>query len=480
MHHNLKLFRRNVHFSNVFFNRLRLFTTSSEEIDAREEATKVWNKGLKLAEKGDPTALCDIGWGFHQGKNPHSIKSIDKAMDYYLKSATLGYSPAASLLADIHYYEHDDKKDWPLAQKYLEEVIELTVAEAEGDAYLRAKTLQKLGIIEYHEKNVHKSLEHFRTSLELCSKHLGGSYAFLLNHDPPGLFEQLENEIKLLKNDEVLGRVMSDLVNVGQGETGDGSALSQLQYYTRELRTTENDPEWVLQFTMESLDVFGGNNNNNNNNDGGGGGGGEWGITYFTSSLRIFMEPIVQHCLKRGHGNHGQVPKMVGLGSALGNTIVWPAIAFGFRGVCFDILPSCTNSAKELYQNAADAIERKNKIFKQYQNVEGGDGGDGSHAGHVHFETMDVIHEINRVKDECKDANIVWINDFSWSIDSQKKIEKNVYDSLPSNSVMILYRPPHYPPPNVDSNEGSRSAVAVINVATSWNPNLEMHIVLKV
>ena len=73
---------------------------------------------------------------------------------------------------------------------------------------------------------------------------------------------------------------------------------------------------------------------------------------------------------------------------------------------------------------------------------------------------------------ECKDANVVWINDFSWPVEAQQIIEQTAYNNMPSNSVMVLYRAPH-----VATNE---KTMTKINVATSWNPNLEMHVVLKV
>ena len=437
---------------NITSYRCLSTTTPQTEI---ENATAIWKKGLKLATQNDPAALCDVGWGFHQGANPERTQNIDTAIDYYLKSATLGYSPAASLLADIHYFDHDSKKNWHLAEKYLQEVIELTSHTEAGDAYLRAKSLQKLGMIACHgdSQDTEKGLEYFRNSIDLCSTHLNGSYAFLLSHDPPGLFEQLENENNLLSNDEVLGRVMSDLVSVGQGISSDGSALSQLQYYTRALRKMENDSEWVMNYQQNVLNTFPKEDN-----------GGEWGVTYFQSSLRIFMEPVVQNAVSKGHGGNGAFPKIVALGSALGNTVSWPAIAFGFRGIGFDVLESCTKGAEELYATAATAIDRKNVVL--------GDIDGGASAGAVRFETINVIDEKVRIGKECTDANVVWLNDYAWSIEAQKEVEENVMRNLPSGSVMVLYRAPHFVPENVN-------AVKTINVSTSWNPNLEMNVVLK-
>ena len=427
-------------------------TTPPSEI---EQATLTWNKGMKLAKQNDPAALCDVGWGFHQGANPEQVKSIDTAIDYYLKSATLGYSPAASLLADIHYFDHDDRKDWSLAEKYLQEVIELTSSTHEGDAYLLAKALQKLGMIACRGDHPDRQggVNYFRKSLDLCSQHLGGSWAFLLSHDPPGLFEQLQNEEKLLGNEEVLGRLMSSLVSVGQGESSDGSSLSQLQYYTRALRNMENNTEWVLKFQEDCLDTFPNSST-----------GGEWGVTYFQSSIRIFMEPVVQNAVARGHGGVGEYPKIVGIGSALGNAVAWPALSFGFRGIGFDVVDSCTQGAVELYTEAAEAIDRKNAVL--------GNALGGSAAGAVTFETMNVVENAQRIQEECSDANVVWLNDYAWSKDAQIENEENVMSSLPSGSVAVMYRPPHRPPSNSE-------AVKKIAVATSWNPMLDMHIVLK-
>jgi hypothetical protein len=175
------------------------------------------------------------------------------------------------------------------------------------------------------------------------------------------------------------------------------------------------------------------------------------------------MEPVVQNAVSRGWG--GGVPKVVGLGSALGNTVAWPSMAFGFRGVGLDILPSCTGAAKELYEEAVEAISRKNEMLTKYGNESG------SSAGTVRFETVDVVENSAVVQKECADANVVWLNDYSWSVDGQKEVERAAMESLPSGSVLVLYRPPHYIP--------SSNAVTKVLVATSWNPTLEMHVVLK-
>ena len=56
-----------------------------------------------------------------------------------------GYSPAASLLADLFFYGHDLPTDRALAAHWLRRVVELTDEAEAGDAFVRARALQKLG-----------------------------------------------------------------------------------------------------------------------------------------------------------------------------------------------------------------------------------------------------------------------------------------------------------------------------------------------
>lgn len=76
------------------------------------------------------------------------------------------------------------------------------------------------------------------------------------------------------------------------------------------------------------------------------------------------MEPIYQRAVSTGRGG---VPKIISLGSGLGNIVTWSALAFGFRGVGLDILPCCTKGATKLYTTAVEAIERKQELLGKYQ-----------------------------------------------------------------------------------------------------------------
>ena len=73
---------------------------------------------------------------------------------------------------------------------------------------------------------------------------------------------------------------MSGLVSTGQGGSGEASALSQLQYYTRSLRKQENDVDWVCQWQLEVLEKFPEEVRES----------GDWSVTYFTSFLRYVSD----------------------------------------------------------------------------------------------------------------------------------------------------------------------------------------------
>lgn len=93
-------------------------------------------------------------------------------------------------------------------------------------------------------------------------------------------------------------------------------------------------------------------------------------------------------------------------------------------------------------------------------------------VGKAIFDTVDVLKDTLRVQEECKEANIIWLNDFAWTHDEQHIIEATAQAGMSSGSLLILYRPPHYPPDN-------KQLMKSIPVATSWSPNMEMYIIYK-
>ena len=125
----------------------RHFSTANGQHGTSDNTLNIWKDNLQRASAGDAIALCEVGWGHHQGLTPELQKSIPLAIENYVQSAKLGYAPAASLLADIHYYNHDDQKDWLLAMKYFKEVLQCTSPTERNDAYVRSQALQKLGVL---------------------------------------------------------------------------------------------------------------------------------------------------------------------------------------------------------------------------------------------------------------------------------------------------------------------------------------------
>ena len=110
-------------------------------------------------------------------------------------SARSGYSPAAGLLGDIYYYgEGEIEKNDGKAKEWLKKVLEMTKEEEPEDAYLRGKGTQKLGVLAHRNGEVDEARSKFNQSTALMRKHLNGNWAFILPHDPPGLWEFLSKE----------------------------------------------------------------------------------------------------------------------------------------------------------------------------------------------------------------------------------------------------------------------------------------------
>ncbi len=87
------------------------------------------------------------------------------------------------------------------------------------------------------------------------------------------------------------------------------------------------------------------------------------------------------------------------------------------------------------------------------------------------FKRANVMEEQTKVKADLRDANLVWSNDYSWSVAAQQVVEEMALEALPPGGVLVLYRPPHFASRWKD---GGR-----IRVATSWNPRNEMYILAK-
>ncbi len=347
------------------------------------------------AQRGSPSAQCDVGWAYHQGSAEAGRKDISIAAEWYQKAALQGYSPAASLLADLHYFGIDQPQNHEEAQKWLSTVVQMTDKNEMGDAYVRAKALQKLGILSWRKKNWKNNSGlpqcetltgketaemFFSQSIELCQRHLKGGWAFLLSHDPPNLWENLEKESLLLTQ-------MNEMDNVSNRFDLSFPSWRCALEYTKSLRTKENETEWLLELQLQTLQYFPSCLD-----------AGAWGVTYFQSFYSIFGHPNIR-ALACPFPVPPFPPKIVVLGSALGSACVWPALLFGCRAVGFEVLPCCIEESRRL---AAMTMSDSGSPLM------------------IKFESVDVIAEQARVKSELRDANIVWVNDFSWPIPDQK------------------------------------------------------------
>ena len=134
---------------------------------AWRERFQQWSTLAALAETGDGAALCDVGWAHHMGLVPDTAAAasaaasasaaaaadalatlppdIGRALKCYEASSAAGYSPAASLLADIHFFGHNQPggggaaggavpRDLAKAARWLRRVLACSDAAEAGDA----------------------------------------------------------------------------------------------------------------------------------------------------------------------------------------------------------------------------------------------------------------------------------------------------------------------------------------------------------
>ncbi|GMH77791.1 hypothetical protein TL16_g07535 [Triparma laevis f. inornata] len=287
-------------------NLLRAFSTSPAE--EAKKAQKRWNDELtawdqtiEKSMEGDPIAQTDVGWAWHTGRvpqkdsppNSYEPSDLDRAIKCYEISANNSYSPAASLLADINYYGKELPQDLPLASKWLNKVLETTEESEPADAYIRGKALQKLGLLNHPSSS---SLDYLKSSLDLMSKHLNGNWPFLLAHDPPGLWEFLSREQKLLDDTPKLAKNLNGFKSLTPDNLSSAVALRS---YTNALRSYETHSKpFSLNLLTESLSTYSTIDEGN------------YGVTYLESLFRIYGHPIIQ-----SHLQNIQKPKVIVLGS---------------------------------------------------------------------------------------------------------------------------------------------------------------------
>jgi hypothetical protein len=353
-------------------------------------------------------------------------------MFLYSQSAKLKYSPASSLLADIHYYGSPPSidPDHSKALPHLHDVLEYSDSEVPEDAYVRIRALQKLF-------NITRDRDHINEAMKHCRAHLGGNYAVLLPHDPVQFFENLESERTIIDDIPKISQNLGGFAHSHEEGPVPLPALVKLRKFTNELRGVENgDDAWLVAMLEESQRLFGTSNVS---------AAASWGVTYLQSCMRVLGHPAVQSALQQAVDSKRK-PHVVSLGSALGNTVTWPAIAFNFSGVGFDVLGS--------------VVEKANSLVPE--NVE------------AEFKQEDVLSDAaGAVKQEIAKADVIWINDFAWGKEANERVEKMCLESMKDGAVAIMYREVAGSQPDAWEMMGG------VRVATSWHPNAGVAIVRK-
>ena len=417
---------------------------------------------MALAETGDASALCDVGWAKHKGLVPSSSstgevggKAVTEAVACYKQSASLGYAPASSLLGDLYFYGQDEPKDLVNAKRHLEKVLEDTTEGEGDDAYVRVRALRKLGSIamwgEDSDLDSISARDSFSRALTSCQTHLGGNFAFLLSHDPPAFYSHLEEELKITDDPQDLGGKLSGFATA-KGWEPKLDHFVTLRAFTRRLRDTEkSDVDFALDYFQEAEGL----------RRSGTSGECEWGITFLPSMFRVYGHPLLQKLLKEkaekndASDNSNKQPSVLVLGSALGNCAVWPALAFGFKATGFDILESCVQKTNAIIGSL------KGKGAETLRDL-------------TRFEAVNVISQSDLVGREMKEASVVWSNDHEWGQAAQRKIEEMAFENMTEGSCLVLYRPPL-----TLHKLGWKNGVQIPNIAVSWNPKLTMYLLLK-
>lgn len=410
---------------------------------AWRERLQAWSTTLSAAEAGAPDALTDVGWAYHAGLVPSSEAEDatlpadpGKATEMFRQAADKGYAPASSLLADLHYYAATPAER-ERAKPHLERVLESTDEAAAGDAYVRVRALQKLGVLSHESGG---ATPQFEAALDLCERHGLTNYAFLLPHDPVNFFEELAAEEAALDDVPALARNLAPFESK-HVPPAPLPALTALRAYTRALRAAEGGASpWLLSLSREALGRFGC------------GEAGAFGVTFLGSFMRVAGHPVAQ-------GRFGEVlrgggtPHVVSLGSALGNSVVWPAAAFGFTGKGYDVLESAVGKARELVAGLK------------------GEGGRGVGA-RVSFEAGDVLEDEGAAK-EIGRADLVWANDHSWGEEAQRRLEELCWERMQPGACLVLYRKP------AGKHGWDLKSMGLLQVPTSWHPKATMVILKK-
>jgi len=273
-------------------------------------------------------------------------------------------------------------------------------------------------------------------SLEILKHSL---LAFLLLHDPPGLWEFLELEKKCLE-DLVSGRLN---LTPHLSETDRRARAEAVKRYTGIIRALESsNASWVRQQQVENLKLFPPQPPSSTTK----GEPNAYGLTYFQSWLAVMSsEPLIQAL-----SSAPQDTPLLVVGSALGSVCGWSAALLNRSTVGIDLVPSMTNNSKSILKESEMSLtfEGDTKVL---------------------FHCGDALTGLpGGTKPPFP---LIWANDFSWGEQAQRLFEKRALEVLHDEGCMVLYRPP--------LEEEEWIIVDRCVAPVSWNPTLEFHIVKK-
>ena len=455
---------------------------AAKSIRAAQLSNASWEHTLRRARDGDRRAQVDVGWELQ------ACGDVAGALQWLRPPAERGDLGAMNLLGTLLVMRAPrGGADWlEAASEWLPRVIVATARDGAATAaaptlereYMHVKARERLGMVAFWRGDRAGARAHHRAALELClrSPRLGrGAWPFLLPHDPPGLWEQLAREERLLatlaplaegegaraappppaSRDELDARRAVDTLLERQPVARDGRErarrLAALAAYTRALRAVEagraddgDGVEFHLDLREAAYAAFAPSPPiAGAAPDRGAPEPAAYGVTYLHSWARVVASDACARALAAS-ATAPRAPVRV-LGAALGAAAVWSALLLGRDAAGVELLPPLVARARRL----ADGHAR---------------GG----AGDVAFEAADAT-----TADGGADggAAMIWANDFAWPEPAQRALEREAARALRDDGCLVLYRAPH--------DAAAWRVVETVVAAVSWNPELKFHIARK-
>lgn len=181
------------------------------------------------------------------------------------------------------------------------------------------------------------------------------------------------------------------------------AVADKLSEVIKRLRNTEVDPEWQVQRLLECADTFGASEST------------RFACAYGISWFDATWAKVVEHPLAaRSHARvptdgSGPPPRVVVLGSALGEHCLFTAVLLGIPCVGYELL--CNAS-----------VERAAALVPSGAPAE--------------FRCKDALEA------DLSGATFVWLLDAVWPAELQEKLERKLAAELQEDAVVAIYRRP--------------------------------------